>query len=53
MFFYDQTNIKESQQAHIDFVSNVSHELKTPLTSIHGYVEMLIHDLSQKKFDSI
>ncbi len=50
-FFYDQTNIKESQQAHIDFVSNVSHELKTPLTSIHGYVEMLIHDLSQKKFD--
>ena len=50
-FFYDQTSIKESQQAHIDFLSNVSHELKTPLTSIQGYVEMLIHDLSQKKFD--
>lgn len=50
-FFYDQTSIRESQKAHIDFVSNVSHELKTPLTSIHGYVEMLIHDFSQKKFD--
>ena len=51
LLFYDQTNIKESQQAHIDFVSNVSHELKTPLTSIRGYVEILIQDLSQKKFD--
>ena len=49
--FYDQTDVKESQQAHIDFVSNISHELKTPLTSIRGYVEMLIQDLSQKKFD--
>ena len=51
LLFYDQTDIKETQQAHIDFVSNVSHELKTPLTAIQGYVEMLIHDLSQKKFD--
>ena len=50
LLFYDQTNIKESQQAHIDFVSNVSHELKTPLTSIRGYVDILIQDLSQKKF---
>ena len=51
MLFYDQTDIQESQQTHSDFVSNVSHELKTPLTSIQGYVEMLIHDFSQKKFE--
>ncbi len=51
LFFYDQTDVKRSQQAHIDFVSNVSHELKTPLTSIQGFVEMLMHDLANKRFD--
>ncbi len=51
LLFYDQTDIKESQQAHIDFVSNVSHELKTPLTSLRGYVEMLLDDFRKKKFD--
>ena len=51
LLFYDQTEIKESQQAHIDFVSNVSHELKTPLTALRGYVEMLLDDFRKKKFN--
>ena len=51
LIFQDQTAIQESQQAHIDFVSNVSHELKTPLTALQGYVEMLIQDFSRKNME--
>jgi two-component system phosphate regulon sensor histidine kinase PhoR len=32
-----------------DFVANVSHELKTPLTSISGYAETLSHELPDKE----
>jgi len=38
----DITAIKNLEKIRKDFVSNVSHELKTPLTSIKGYVETLI-----------
>ncbi len=38
----DITRIKQLQQMRKDFVANVSHELKTPITSIKGFVETLL-----------
>jgi len=40
--FHDITKMKKLERVRQDFVANVSHELKTPLTSILGYVEALI-----------
>lgn len=38
----DISALKRLEQMRKDFVSNVSHELKTPVTSIKGFVETLI-----------
>ena len=40
--FTDITELRRLEQIRKDFVANVSHELKTPLTSIIGYVDTLI-----------
>lgn len=37
----DVTRIRRLEHARRDFVANVSHELKTPITSIKGFVETL------------
>ena len=48
LVLYDITNMRRLERVRTDFIANVSHELKTPLTSIQGYVETLldgaIHD---------
>ncbi len=38
----DVTDIRRLEMIRRDFVANVSHELKTPITAIHGYVETLL-----------
>mgnify|MGYP000849196476 CR=1 FL=1 len=37
----DVTNIRKLEKIRTEFVSNVTHELKTPLTSIRGFIETL------------
>jgi two-component system phosphate regulon sensor histidine kinase PhoR len=39
--FHDMSEIRRLEQMRRDFVANVSHELKTPLTAIRGYAETL------------
>lgn len=38
------TSVARAQQAQRDLVANVSHELKTPLTSIQGFSQAMIDD---------
>lgn len=40
--FHDITELKKLEQMRKDFVANVSHELKTPITSIKGFAETLL-----------
>jgi two-component system sensor histidine kinase VicK len=42
IIFRDVTESRKVQDMQVDFVSNVSHELKTPLTSIKGWAETLL-----------
>ncbi|MGA2916171.1 MAG: ATP-binding protein [Sedimentisphaerales bacterium] len=39
---HDITRIRQLEEIRSDFVANVSHELKTPITSIKGFVETLL-----------
>ncbi len=42
MVFTDITRLRRLENMRQGFVANVSHELKTPLTSISGYTEILL-----------
>jgi signal transduction histidine kinase/HAMP domain-containing protein len=41
---YDLTQIRRLESVRRDFVANVSHELKTPLTVVGGFAETLAED---------
>lgn len=51
----DVTQLRHLETVRSDFVANVSHELKTPITSIKGFVETLLseewnHDTETRRF---
>ena len=44
VIFYDITEAKNLEKLKMDFVANVAHELKTPLTTIKGFIETIINN---------
>lgn len=54
---YSYDKIQQSEKMRTEFTANITHELKTPLTSISGYGEMIQHDIAKgedvKKFAGI
>jgi len=49
---HDITEIRKLERVRSDFVANVSHEIKTPLTSIKGFVETLLEGALEDKENS-
>lgn len=52
LVIHDITQLRKLEKMRSDFVANVSHELKTPITSIKGFVETLIEGALEDKENS-
>ncbi|VTS35406.1 alkaline phosphatase synthesis sensor protein [Streptococcus porcinus] len=50
VLLYDLTTIRSYEKLNMDFVSNASHELRTPVTSIKGFAET-IKEMSQDEIE--
>lgn len=48
LVIYDITEFKKVETMRKDFVANVSHELKTPITSIKGFAETLLDGAAEE-----
>jgi two-component system phosphate regulon sensor histidine kinase PhoR len=51
--FHDITERKNTEQIKEDFISNFSHEIKTPLTVLHGHIQSLKNEDVSKKIAPI
>ena len=52
LVIHDITELRRLETLRKDFIANVSHELKTPLTSIKGFVETLLEGALEDKENS-
>ena len=51
-------NLRQSEQTRRDLIANISHDLRTPVTAIHGYAETLAlaptpNDVQTKQYVSV
>ena len=47
--FHDVTRLKKLEKMRVDFVANITHEIKTPLTAILGFIETLQEGAIEEK----
>lgn len=53
IIFRDVTAEKRTDQVRKDFVANVSHELKTPITAVRGFTETLLDGALENREDAV
>ena len=53
MVFHDVTQLRKLERVRADFVANVTHEIKTPLTAILGFVQTLQEGALKDKTQAI
>ncbi len=57
LVFYDMTQLKAYESLRTDFIANLTHEIRTPLSAIRGYAETLLRGVddppTQQRFLSI
>ncbi len=53
MTFYDVTKLKKLEQIRKEFVANVAHEIKTPITAIKGFAETLLESAIDDKENAV
>lgn len=49
LVLHDVSELEMLENVRRDFVTNASHELKTPLTAIRGVIETILHDPEMEK----
>ncbi len=51
--FHDITRLRKLEQARKDFVANISHEIKTPITAIQGFADTLLEGALEDREHSL